>query len=235
MRKKIVEWIMVCVMLICMLLLSKEAVEVLRAKEQETIIVIDSGHGGIDPGVVGVGDVLEKDINLAIALKLRTCLEEKGYVVLMTRETDTGLYEEGTSGKKTQDMENRVKKINGSNAVLSISIHQNSYPDENVCGPQVFFHETSTESRKLAQCLQETINERLEIQKPREIKSNVSYYLLKNVKGTIAIVECGFLTNPAEAQLLQQEAYQQKIAEAVLEAVEQYLGKEKHVDKEEKV
>lgn len=227
MRKRMVELIMACVLLVCFLLLSKEAVEVLRAKEQKPVIVVDSGHGGMDPGVVGIGDVLEKDINLAIARKLKDCLTAEGYEVLMTREDDNGLYEEGTSNKKQQDMENRVKFVNGSNAVLTISIHQNSYPDETVYGPQIFFHETSAESRKLAEGLQKTLNETLEIQKPREIKSNVSYYLLKNVKGTIAIVECGFLTNPAEAMALQQEEYQQKIAEAITEAVCQYMGKEK--------
>lgn len=225
MKKKVVEWIMVCVMLLCILLLSKEAVEVLRAKETGPVIVIDSGHGGMDPGVVGVGNVLEKDINLAIAKKLKNCLEEVGYEVLMSREEDVGLYEEGTSNKKTQDMENRVKFINESNAVLTISIHQNSYPDAEIYGPQVFFHETSSESRKLAGILQETLNTKLEITKPREIKSNVSYYLLKKVTGTIAIVECGFLTNPAEAQLLQQEEYQKKIAEAITDSVNQYLGR----------
>lgn len=214
---------MICVMLVCILLLSREAAEVLRAKEQEPIIVIDSGHGGIDPGVVGVGDVLEKNINLAIAQKLKNCLEAEGYEVLMTREEDVGLYQEGTSNKKTQDMENRVKFINESNAVLTISIHQNSYPDAEIYGPQVFFHETSSESRQLAEILQETLNEQLEVAKPREIKSNVSYYLLKNVTGTIAIVECGFLTNPVEAQLLQQEEYQKKIAEAIMDSVDRYL------------
>lgn len=218
-----IEWLMICVMLVCILLLSREAAEVLRAKEQEPIIVIDSGHGGIDPGVVGVGDVLEKNINLAIAQKLKNCLEAEGYEVLMTREEDVGLYQEGTSNKKTQDMENRVKFINESNAVLTISIHQNSYPDAEIYGPQVFFHETSSESRQLAEILQETLNEQLEVAKPREIKSNVSYYLLKNVTGTIAIVECGFLTNPVEAQLLQQEEYQKKIAEAIMDSVDRYL------------
>lgn len=223
MKKKMIEWLMICVMLVCILLLSREAAEVLRAKEQEPIIVIDSGHGGIDPGVVGVGDVLEKNINLAIAQKLKNCLEAEGYEVQMTREEDVGLYQEGTSNKKTQDMENRVKFINESNAVLTISIHQNSYPDAEIYGPQVFFHETSSESRQLAEILQETLNEQLEVAKPREIKSNVSYYLLKNVTGTIAIVECGFLTNPVEAQLLQQEEYQKKIAEAIMDSVDRYL------------
>lgn len=233
MRKRIVELIMACVLLVCFLLLSKEAVEVLRAKEQKPVLVVDCGHGGMDPGVVGCGNVLEKDINLAIALKLRECLKAAGYEVLMTREEDKGLYEEGTSNKKKQDMENRVKFVNEANALLTISIHQNSYPDETICGPQVFFHETSSESRKLAETLQKALNEKLQVQKPREIKSNVSYYLLKNVKGTIAIVECGFLTNPAEAVALQQEEYQQKIAEAVTEAVCQYLGKEKTIQEEE--
>lgn len=225
MKKKMIELVMACVLLICFLLLSREAVEVLTAKEKVPIIVVDAGHGGRDPGVVGVNDVKEKDVNLSIAEKLKICLEEAGYEVLLTRDDDYGLYEEGTQNMKRQDMINRVNLIDEANPMLTISIHQNSYPDEKVCGPQVFYHEQSEEGRKIAGTIQMSLNESLEISKPRETKSNVSYYLLKEVKTPIVIVECGFLTNPAEAILLQNEEYQQKIAEAVTNGLIQFVRK----------
>lgn len=226
MRKRILELIMACVLLVCFLLLSKEAVSVLRADEKDPVIVVDAGHGGMDPGVVGVNDVKEKEINLSIALKLKACLEDAGYQVVLTRDGDYALYEEGTSNMKKQDMNNRVELINKTNPVLTISVHQNSYPDESVYGPQVFYHENSSEGREIASNIQNILNEKLEIQKPREIKSNVSYYLLKQVETPIAIVECGFLTNPSESVLLQNEEYQQKVAEAIAEGVRMYMEKE---------
>lgn len=235
MRKRIAEWIMVCVLLICVLLLSKEAVEVLKATEKEQIIVIDAGHGGRDPGVVGINNVEEKDINLSIALKLKKILENEEYQIVLTREDDYGLYEEGTRNMKMQDMENRIELINKTNPALVISIHQNSFPEESVYGPQVFFHKNSGEGRVLAENIQEKLNETLEIVKPREIKSNVSYYLLKEVQLPIAIVECGFLTNPSEAVLLQNEEHQQKIAGAIAEGIKVYMDKRKEMNKSEAV
>lgn len=225
MRKRIVEWIMTCILLVCILLLSKEAVDVLQADEKKPVIVVDAGHGGRDPGVVGIGNVEEKNINLQIAMKLAKCLEEAGYEIVMTRDGDYELYEEGTGGRKAQDMQNRVAVIEKESPELTISIHQNSYPDESVCGAQVFYRENSKEGRALADTLQEELNKLPENTKKREIKSNVSYYLLKYVDSPIAIVECGFLTNPEEVRLLQEELYQKKIAEAIAEGVKQYLEK----------
>lgn len=225
MKKKITELVMACVLIICFWLLSREAVEVLRAKEQVPVVVVDAGHGGRDPGVVGVSGVKEKDVNLNITGKLKTCLEKAGYEVVLTRDDDYGLYKENTGNMKAQDMENRVELIDKIHPALTISIHQNSYPDVSVCGPQVFYHESSEEGRKIADSIQRSLNKNLDIQKPREIKSNVSYYLLKEVKTPIAIVECGFLTNPSESILLQNEEYQQKVAEAITEGIKEYCNK----------
>ena len=111
--------------------------------------------------------------------------------------------------------------------VLSVSIHQNSYQqDASVHGPQVFYYESSEEGKKLAEAVQSSLNEKLEIDRPREIKGNTSYYLLKRSPGTLVIVECGFLTNPEEARKLQTELYQQRVAAAVADGIDTYL----HVD-----
>ena len=124
-------------------------------------------------------------------------------------------------------MQRRIAMIGEKSPVLSVSIHQNSYQqDASVHGPQVFYYESSEEGKKLAEAVQSSLNEKLEIDRPREIKGNTSYYLLKRSPGTLVIVECGFLTNPEEARKLQTELYQQRVAAAVADGIDTYL----HVD-----
>ena len=106
---------------------------------------------------------------------------------------------------------------------LAVSIHQNSYPDEQVCGPQVFYYESSAEGKKLAICIQEALNEKLKIDHPRVEKSNRTYYLLKRSEGILNIVECGFLSNKKEAGLLVQDEYQERVAKAVEKGILKYL------------
>lgn len=96
--------------------------------------MVDAGHGGTDPGKVGVDGSLEKDINLAVAERLKTYLEQDDVKVIMTRETDTGLYSETDSRKKMADMKKRCEIIEESGADLVVSIHQNSYHEESVSG-----------------------------------------------------------------------------------------------------
>ena len=168
----------------------------------------------------------KESINLAISLLLKSELETRGYSVAMTRETDKGLYDASANNKKAQDMQRRIAMIGEKSPVLSVSIHQNSYQqDASVHGPQVFY-ESSVEGKKLAEAVQSSLNEKLEIDRPREIKGNTSYYLLKRSPGTLVIVECGFLTNPEEARKLQTEVYQQRVAAAVADGIDTYL----HVD-----
>ena len=218
-------------MLLAIYLLSREGA-VMAAKEQvrdPAVIVIDSGHGGIDPGVVGIDGLEEKGINLKIAGYLGGYLEKEGFRVVFTREDDRGLYEEDSPNKKNQDLKNRCALIRETAPVLTISIHQNSYQDQSVCGPQVFYYTGSEKGKELAECIQETLNEGLEIQRPRKAKSNGSYYLLKKSEGIVNIVETGFLTNPREAELLQTEEYQKKCARAISSGILKFL---KIVEKE---
>jgi len=198
----------------------------LRASEA-AVILVDAGHGGVDSGMVGIGGLKEKGINLDIAMKLKTILEKKGLAVVMTREEDKGLYENGTKNMKAQDLQNRIEQIRIYEPVLSVSIHQNSYSDPGVKGPQVFYYEDSEGGKELALAIQENMNRKLSIARPRVAKGNRTYYLLKRSPGVINIVECGFLTNPEEAALLQTEKYQRKVAEAVADGIVTYLKKQK--------
>ena len=174
--------------------------------------------------MIGVGGLEEKGINLSISLLLRDTLEKSGYSVIMTREEDEGLYDSSAANKKAQDMQRRIAMIREHMPVLSVSIHQNSYHDAGVHGPQVFYYESSVEGKKLAEAVQSSLNDLLEVDRPRKVKGNTSYYLLKRSSGTLVIVECGFLTNPEEAQKLQTKEYQEKVAAAVSEGIRTYLN-----------
>ena len=153
-------------------------------------MVIDAGHGGADPGKVGINDALEKDINLEIALILKKFLEAEDIRVVMTREDENGLYDEGASNKKVQDMKRRLAIIEEADPELVVSIHQNSYHEEYVKGAQVFFYQTSERSRVLADILQEQLA-LLDPENKRQAKGNDSYYLLKKTGKPIVIVEIG--------------------------------------------
>ena len=230
MKKYRIELTMACLLLVCFYLLSRQAA-VISVNQAETtkekagpLILVDAGHGGSDPGMIGVGGLEEKGINLSISLFLRDTLEKSGYSVIMTREEDKGLYDSSAANKKAQDMQRRVTMIQEYAPVLSVSIHQNSYQDSGVHGPQVFYYEGSVEGKKLAEAVQNSLNQSLEVDRPREVKGNTSYYLLKRSSGPLVIVECGFLTNPEEAQKLQTKEYQQKVAGAVTEGIRTYLN-----------
>jgi len=185
------------------------------------IIVIDAGHGGADPGKVGVAGTLEKDINLKIALYLQEILTAQDIQVVMTRETDIDL---ATASEhwKLSDMKQRLSQI-PSNTTAVISIHQNSYTDPQIYGAQCFYHTPSKESKQLATLLQKQIITSTQQTKLREIKGNADYYLLKHSPVPTVIVECGFLSNPEEERLLLTEDYQRKMAWAIHLGLLKYL------------
>ncbi|MCD7724499.1 MAG: N-acetylmuramoyl-L-alanine amidase [Clostridiales bacterium] len=187
-------------------------------------VVIDAGHGGADPGKVGVDGSLEKDINLQIARKLQQFLTMEDVEVILTRESDEGLYDENASNKKVQDMKNRVAIIEEEEPALTVSIHQNSYHEEYVHGAQAFYYAGSEQSKELAERIQQVMTLELDRDNTRQAKANDSYYLLKKTSSPIVIVECGFLSNYEEAQKLSSELYQEKVAWAIHLAVLQYLN-----------
>ena len=190
-------------------------------------IVIDAGHGGDDPGKIGINGTLEKDINLIIAHKLKTLLESQGYEVVMTRSTGEGLYQPGTRNMKVEDMQKRCEIITEAMPIFTVSIHQNSYPQEYVKGAQVFYFGQSKEGEELAKKIQNSLVAHLDPENHRVEKANESYYLLKKTPTPTVIVECGFLSNREEAELLKTEDYQDKVAWAVMMGILQYLNEVK--------
>jgi len=195
-----------------------------EAKKDMPTVVIDPGHGGRDPGKVGVNGALEKDINLAIALKLKNLLEQNDVRVIMTRTEDTGLYSENDSNKKKSDLDKRIDIINSSGALFAVSIHQNSFSQSGVKGAQVFYHSQSEQGRKLAEILQKQLIETIDDGNRRKAKSNTSYYLLKHTTCPLVIVECGYLSNHREAELLLDEEYQEKMAWAIHLGIMQWIS-----------
>lgn len=193
------------------------------AGEERICIVIDAGHGGADPGKVGINGALEKDVNLEIALMLKKFLEAEDFTVVMTREDENGLYDENASNKKVQDMKRRLEIIEKADPALVVSIHQNSYHEEYVKGAQVFYYATSEKGRKLADILQEQLA-LLDPENKRQAKGNDSYYLLKKTGKPIVIVECGFLSNQKEAEKLMASLYQEKLAWNIHMGVVKYLN-----------
>lgn len=194
-----------------------------NAKNQKCV-VIDAGHGGIDPGKVGINGALEKDVNLEIALLVQQYLEADDIKVVMTRETPEGLYDENASNKKVQDMKRRVAMIDETAPDVTVSIHQNSYPEEYVHGAQVFYYNGSVEGQKLAEIIQAQLTEKTDKENKRQVKANDSYYLLKKTSVPIVIVECGFLSNSAEAEKLCDKEYQKRMAWAIHLGIIQYLN-----------
>ena len=229
MTQRMMERIMAVLLIVCFLLLSwhaaRASAETGEKKQDNRTVVVDPGHGGKDPGMTGADGLEEKGINLEISLKLRDILEKQGFNVVLTRDTDRGLYDEDASGKKLQDLQRRTELIRKAEPLLTVSIHQNSYSDPDVKGPQVFYFQGSDEGKSLAEAVQKSLNEKLEIADPRSVKGNSSYYLLKKSPSVTVIAECGFLTNPSEAEKLQDEAYQYKVAEALAEGIEAYLAR----------
>lgn len=196
----------------------------IETKPAKPCVVIDAGHGGADPGKVGVDGSLEKDINLQIAKKLQHFLIMEDVDAVLTRESDGGLYDENASNKKVQDMKNRVQIIEEKKPALTVSIHQNSYHEEYVHGAQVFYYANSEKSKELAERMQQVMTLHLDKDNTRQAKANDSYYLLKKTSSPIVIVECGFLSNYEEAQALSSDLYQEKVAWAIHLAVLQYLN-----------
>ncbi len=183
-----------------------------RPVMRENRIVIDAGHGGIDGGATSCSGVLESKLNLDIALKLEAVMQLLGFDTLMIRTTDTSVYTEGNTiaSQKVSDLKERVRIVNETPNALLISIHQNTFPDGRYSGAQVFYG-GGNESVKLAQNLQEKLNQTLCTGSNRKSKKANGVYLMQNIDGTGVLIECGFLTNPQEEAKLRSGEYQKQL------------------------
>lgn len=220
MRKKI-ELLLILLVLTGLIICSRHLTKYVLTDKVETkknTVVIDAGHGGSDPGKVGVNDALEKDINLEIARKLKKLLEKKGIHVIMTRKEDKALGGGQRGSQKVQDMRERVKLINKNKPELAVSIHQNSFHQADVHGAQVFYFKHSAEGEKYAGIMQEVLRT-VDQGNTKQPKADDTYYLLKKTETPIIIIECGFLSNPEEAEKLTTKEYQKEMAQAIADGI----------------
>lgn len=198
--------------------------EAVSWKVANRLIVIDPGHGGIDPGAIGSGGTLEKDVVLDISKKLKTLLSQAGAVVVMTRETDKDLSDPSgsVSKRKHEDLARRVELANSKKADIYLGIHGNSFPSPIWRGAQVFYQHEQEDGKKLAECIQAELRRVLK-NTDRQAKAG-DYYINRNTKMTSVIVEVGFFSNPDEERLMKDRVYQQKVAYAIYAGVAKYFA-----------
>lgn len=203
---------------------------IMGISEETPVIVLDAGHGGIDGGCVSAEGIPEKNINLSILLRLRDILELNGYKVEVTRDTDTSIHDKGIEGianQKSSDMDNRLEIFNKNKNAVCISIHQNQFTDPVYSGAQMFYSATDSRSESLAKNLQDSFKELIQPENDREIKlCGKELFLCYFSENPTVMVECGFLSNPEEAALLNTEEYQQKVAMTIFKGLTDYLNEQ---------
>lgn len=193
--------------------------------ERRHRIVIDPGHGGEDGGATSCTGMVESRYNLEISLRLNDLLHLLGYETVMIRTTDTAVYTSGNTiaEKKTSDLRQRVKTVNETKDALLLSIHQNNFSDSQYSGAQVFYA-PSAGSKDLATGLQALLVRTLNPGSRRKCKKSEGVYLMSKIHHTGILIECGFLSNPAEESLLRSIEYQQRLCCVIASAVGDYLS-----------
>lgn len=181
------------------------------------VIVIDPGHGGADGGAVGKNGTVEKELNLQVALRLEALLKKTGAKVILTRNGDFALAE-----TKREDMRMRRSVKNGSGADIFVSIHMNKFSQEKYSGAQVFYS-ADDKSKELAEKIQASLKNILDPSNNREAKVGEGIFLLGEGSVPSVIVECGFLSNEAEEELLKKAEYREKVAWAVYTGIMDYF------------
>lgn len=184
------------------------------------IIYLDAGHGGIDPGAT-YKDINEKDIALAITLKLEEALSKKGAIVYLTRRTDTDLADVNATYRKRSDLEKRAKLINESDCELYLSLHLNSYPSTKWAGAQVFFTTKNDSNKIIAEFMQNELKEKMNTN--REFKEIKNMYMYDRISKPGVLIEVGFLSNTNDRNNLLNEKYQEKLVMAITDGVIKYL------------
>ena len=181
----------------------------------DKVVILDAGHGYPDKGAESKNGTTESDINLAITLKVQNLLEQSGCVVLLTRSDENGIYSldsKTLKEKKVSDIKNRVKIGNNSSANIFVSIHLNKIPQEQYYGWQCFYKKENENSKKLAENIQNSLNESIEKENKREALSITNKYIVEHVEIPLSIVECGFLSNSQEEKELKDDEYQNRLA-----------------------
>jgi N-acetylmuramoyl-L-alanine amidase len=195
------------------------------------VIVLDAGHGGIDGGCTSAEGVPEKGINLDILLRLRDILEVNGYEVRVTRDSDRSIHDEGVEGiaaQKSSDMDNRLAMFNESGNAVCVSVHQNQFTDPKYKGAQMFYSGSNSTSEVLARALQSRFRELLQPDNDREIKlCGKELFLCYYSDNPTVMAECGFMSNPDEAALLNTEEYRGKVAFTLFAGINDFVHRKK--------
>ena len=204
------------------------------AEQRDTptpVLVIDPGHGGEDGGASS-GGVLEKDLNLAVSLKIADLASLFGVPAALTRTEDTLLYDyyhdlDDYRGKqKTYDLRNRLRFAEESGAAAFVSVHMNQFPQPSCWGMQVYYSPNTDASEELAARIRTSARLRLDPTNGREIKrATDAIYLLDRIRIPAVLVECGFLSNPEERTMLTDPAYQRQVAAAVTVPAMEFLAR----------
>lgn len=231
MKRKVFFWVLFCASLILFGVQTIEAFGIVAFHadffEKKATIVVDAGHGGEDGGAVGVNGLVEKDINLAIALALAENLKANNFQVILVRDGDYSVGDQSLSTvaeRKRSDTKNRVRLVEETGECLLVSIHQNQFPQSQYSGAQMFYSPNNPESALLAECIRESVVSSLQPDNTRQNKeAGEEIYLLTHCQVPAVLVECGFLSNPEEANLLSQEAYQQDMAAAIYNGIVSFL------------
>ena len=205
----------------CLLVLSLQVISAQTLPLQDTIIMVDPGHGGRDSGTY-YGKIYEKDINLEISKALEEELTKNGAIVYMTRTRDIDLSSIYDSAKKRGDLYRRLLKINETKSDLYISIHINWYQNTSMKGAEVLYNSINENNEKLAKSIMKEF--KTDLGSTRTIKTT-DLYMYRNTTTPGVLVECGYLSNPTERTLLQQENYQKKLAKSITNGIINYLKK----------
>ena len=221
---------------ICVININKKSSDVFEYMPvTNKTIILDAGHGGIDPGTMSNDEsIQEKDLNLHITLKLKKLLESSGAMVFLTREEDVSLYEESEGKtireKYNENLRNRKAMIEDIEADMFISVHMNALQGvknaEKYYGAQTFYPSQDEKSKLIANLVQAEMKRVVDNTNNREIKPSEDIYLLKENEIPSILVECGFLSNEKEAHMLTEDEYQNKIAWGMYVAIQQYFSLE---------
>lgn len=189
-------------------------------------VIIDAGHGGIDGGAVGVTGSVEKDINLKVALLLRDALEQKGYNVVMIRDSDISLHDASAKTvrqKKVSDLKRRAAVAEEYPSALFISIHMNTFSQASVNGTMIYYSQNNSDSVVLAEAVREQVRQ-LQPKNNKKLKAaKGDLFLMTSIKNPAILVECGFLSNKAEEARLKSADYQGEMAETIAGGIESYF------------
>ncbi len=217
----------IALIFICRSLFDYKVIELNSNMPASAIIVIDAGHGGEDAGAIGVNGKYEKDVNLSLAIMLKDILTANGIEAVLTRNDDTLLYDKSSDyvgHKKEQDLLNRRRIAESYDSAIFISIHMNAFPDERYSGLQVYYSLNDSSSKDLANSIQTITKEHIQSKNNRSIKPSDGIYLLDRLKCPAVLIECGFVSNPTECELLFKEDYQRKLALCIAHALTDHIN-----------